>query len=171
VTGRLKSLTETTDDLAEELLRSSESFVHHSLIELTAKPYDQWPPILRAYGFAGWLLADHAAGRRGTARQARCDLELPAVHHNSGHDGAALPMVLQGLLVIAIPPCPWMALPVQLRCHQRAGLVLVQRARVPRQRRGPRPDCVRSAPRADREWHPQLLGAGRVRRRLVTSGA
>ncbi len=36
---------------------------------------------------------------------------------------------------------------------------------------GPAPDRARSAPRADREWHPQLLGAGRVDRRLVTSGA
>ena len=43
--------------------------------------------------------------------------------------------------------------------------------RVPRQRRGPRPDRARCAPRTDREWHAQLLGAGRLRQRLVTGGA
>ena len=49
---RMKSDTEVTDDLAELLVQTSELFVHHSLKELTLKPYAEWPPVLRAYGFA-----------------------------------------------------------------------------------------------------------------------
>jgi tricarballylate dehydrogenase len=52
--GNLKmdSVTEVAADLPELLSMTSETFVHHSLIQLTAKPYEEWPPILRAYGFA-----------------------------------------------------------------------------------------------------------------------
>src|SRR5262245_7541625 len=49
---RLKSATEVTDDFVDLLVHSSSTFVHHSLNACTLQPYEQWPPILRAYGFA-----------------------------------------------------------------------------------------------------------------------
>jgi tricarballylate dehydrogenase len=64
---RMKSLTEPTDDLAELLSRSSDEFVHHSLIELTTRPYEQWPPILRAYGFADPELVSALVDNAGEA--------------------------------------------------------------------------------------------------------
>ena len=49
---RLKNDNEVTDDFVELLVRSSATFVHHSHNAATLKPYDEWPPVLRAYGFA-----------------------------------------------------------------------------------------------------------------------
>ena len=49
---RLKSPTEVTDDFVELLVRSSATFVHHELNAATLQPYEEWPPMLRAYAFA-----------------------------------------------------------------------------------------------------------------------
>ena len=49
---RMKSVTEVTDDFVDLLVRTSATFVHHSHNAATLKPYDEWPPVLRAYGFA-----------------------------------------------------------------------------------------------------------------------
>ena len=49
---RMKSATEITDDFVDQLVRSSSTFVHHSFNASTLTPYDEWPPVLRAYGFA-----------------------------------------------------------------------------------------------------------------------
>lgn len=49
---RMKTVSEPTDDLADQLSQSSDGFVPHALIEQTLKPYEQWPPILRAHAFA-----------------------------------------------------------------------------------------------------------------------
>jgi tricarballylate dehydrogenase len=61
---RMKSLSEPVEDLGEQLTRSSDTFVHHALIAQTMRPYEQWPPILRAHAFADpdlvRSLIDHA---------------------------------------------------------------------------------------------------------------
>ena len=49
---RMKSATEVTDDFVDLLVHSSGTFVHHTLNASTLRPYEEWPPILRAYGFA-----------------------------------------------------------------------------------------------------------------------
>ena len=49
---RMKSVTEVTDDFVDLLVRTSSTFVHHSHNASTLKPYEEWPPVLRAYGFA-----------------------------------------------------------------------------------------------------------------------
>jgi len=48
---RMSSETEISDDFEESLVRQSVGFIHPKLVQLTLKPYDQWPPILKAYGF------------------------------------------------------------------------------------------------------------------------
>jgi tricarballylate dehydrogenase len=49
---RMKSLSEPADDIAEQLSQSSDTFVHHSVIDTTLRPYEQWPPVVKAYAFA-----------------------------------------------------------------------------------------------------------------------
>jgi tricarballylate dehydrogenase len=49
---RMKSLSEPTDDIADQLQRTSDTFVHHSVIAETLRPYDEWSPPVRAHAFA-----------------------------------------------------------------------------------------------------------------------
>jgi tricarballylate dehydrogenase len=49
---RLKNTVEVPDEFADRLVQTSETFVQPSFLEQTLRPYDAWPPILRAYAFA-----------------------------------------------------------------------------------------------------------------------
>jgi len=48
---RLKSETEVADDFEDRLAENSGGHIEPDLLEETLKPYDDWPPIVRAYSF------------------------------------------------------------------------------------------------------------------------
>ena len=48
---RMSSETQISDDFEDKLVESSLGTIDPELLKLTMRPYDQWPPILKAYGF------------------------------------------------------------------------------------------------------------------------
>ena len=98
---RMKSATEVADDFVDRLVQTSSTFVHHSHNAATLKPYDEWPPVLRAYGFADpeLVTAFVEGAPESIAWLKTCGVRLePIIHRASGH--ASLESIGGGLEAI-----------------------------------------------------------------------
>jgi tricarballylate dehydrogenase len=64
---RMPSETEISEDFEERLVENSAGSVPPGFLRFTLKPYDQWPPILKGYGFTDpQLIGSFAEGVVGT---------------------------------------------------------------------------------------------------------
>ena len=98
---RMKSLTEMGDDVVEQLVYTASTYVHHSFNTDTLKPYDEWPAVLRAYGFADpeLVTAFVEGAPESVAWLKTCGVRLePVIHRASGH--ASLESIGGGLEAI-----------------------------------------------------------------------